>query len=129
MRRTVDGEKPKGSDSIKTNAPDPKLNGLHKEHAAVIRRALKMIRKIWLSSKSLQNFEVERRKIKYFGQSAQELSRTLKSESQYWDGENQELYEQLRDSASRVEPDSPKPPHSVSLYWYTSVRSTSSVST
>ena len=110
VRRTVDGEKPKGSDSIKTNAPDPKLNGLHKEHAAVIRRALKMIRKIWLSSKSLQNFEVERRKIKYFGQSAQELSRTLKSESQYWDGENQELYEQLRDSASRVEPDSPKPP-------------------
>ena len=122
VERTLNGDKPKGhevqqklakarknGDGNDPNEAD-QYNGLPKEQGDVIQRALKMMRNIWLSSKTLQHFKRETSNMTKIGQPAAQLARTLRLEGKYWQEDDNDLSIKLNESATTVEPPVPLPP-------------------
>jgi hypothetical protein len=125
VERTINGEKPKGhalqqqmlkakkndgGDGDDSAALEDKYNGLPKEQGDLVQRALKMMRNIWLSSKSLQHFSRETYSMSKIGQSAAQLAKILRLEGKYWQENDGELSVQLMEAASAVEPPAPVAP-------------------
>ena len=84
---------------------DNKYNGLPQEQGDLVQRTLKIMRNIWLSSKSLQRFNQERHGMNKIGESAMILAKTLRLEGKYWQQDDSELSSKLAGCANMIEPE------------------------
>ena len=121
VQRTLNGERPEGhamqqkrSKARKSGGKDGgnvgaeadnKYNGLPQEQGDLVQRTLKIMRNIWLSSKSLQRFNQERHGMSKIGESVMILAKTLRLEGKYWQQDDNELSSKLASCANTIEPE------------------------